>query len=701
MRNPRPLHGDFLRRCLLSAKGVKAQNQLPDLIDLDEAAVSRLIRGHSNYEDYEPKLWKHTFKASEAPAEISTYRSELRATVRYLERLEGQVGVELEQGMPARAQTFLRQLHFIDENGAATSLLIDRKVTQRAEVGNPGSNVSRNVVHQPNEVKQTNEALAFTATKRADRIADFQQDLTQDAEHHTVVDDFEAFVQSNTCGYWLLTGGPGMGKSVIMAMLSTREWTDAVVVSFVFRYLDRSLSRNNLDTMYDHIIARLMTAFDISFDKYERSNDPAKLLGDLLSKSETGTKSDNSKRILIFIDGIDEMSGYDEIDEPLPLSIGLPEYLDSHVYVGMSLRYRADRRPVDSVFSCPPPSRHVDLMSNSGLAAQIETATQYIHRTAKSREYIKDYHSRDGHPTTIAEQDAFAARFAEKAGYNMMLIRCYLHERHYWIGGGSLSALTDDLEKYFRDHMSRMVGEQRFYSVKSKALTCLSILPRISKGLFAKLLSDLTNDNGLENAGKAIDEWCNQGLVLEDNEYGITWYRVYHNSYAEFLERQFKASNPAQTAREFLPSLINERDLDVTIADINRLTAIEAKEWLQTTLKLCLFALRYDVIAQLLTRLDVWRMASHHGGGIEDIVEQIGTIPVQDEKSRADARASLHEIATHVKKWVGQSVLIHKDNQICSAEQFKKWCRHYGDPWLPGAHVSFAEIVIEKFSDEQ
>lgn len=129
----RPLHGEFLRQCLLTAKNVRTQNQLCDLIDLDAAEISRLVQGHYAYEDYEQGLWKHTFNDSETPGDVAGYRAELSATIRYLRQLECQIGVELRPNMPLLALTFLQQLHFIDAKGAATHLLVSWKTSQRIE----------------------------------------------------------------------------------------------------------------------------------------------------------------------------------------------------------------------------------------------------------------------------------------------------------------------------------------------------------------------------------------------------------------------------------------------------------------------------------------------------------------------------------------------------------------------------------------
>lgn len=98
------------------------------------------------------------------------------------------------------------------------------------------------------------------------RKEEFDQYVTsyiEDHEIHEIEKNFEEFFKTEKNGYWLLTGGPGMGKTAIMASLVSQYSHQCQCISYFFREGYSSDNDNRKSGFYSYILALLVQIYNL------------------------------------------------------------------------------------------------------------------------------------------------------------------------------------------------------------------------------------------------------------------------------------------------------------------------------------------------------------------------------------------------------------------------------------------------------
>ena len=177
---------------------------------------------------------------------------------------------------------------------------------------------------------------AFKSLFRLDRpknavfqVADFDKEIRNDAaqavgrakEANAVVEAIEGQTQ----GVVWIGGAAGMGKSFLIAKVVAqcfdRETGDQdIMLAYRFRSSDQlRCSRESLATFLEE---RLVAAGAVALSTSNKNDSPAQRLDNLFSQIKT------DKRIIIFLDGLDEVTGRDaKFASEIPIALNYPNLL--------------------------------------------------------------------------------------------------------------------------------------------------------------------------------------------------------------------------------------------------------------------------------------------------------------------------------------------------------------------------------------
>ena len=261
-----------------------------------------------------------------------------------------------------------------------------------------------------------------------------------DHEKHDIEKKFISFTENSSCGYWLLSAGPGMGKTALLGNLSKELSLSYLCISYIFRLENYTSPTNLADTFLNYTIDFLLTRFNYD-EKDLPSRKPlsVQLISLLYSLSEAG-QINNQYPVYIVIDGLDEMTnGYHFEDNPNPL--GWTPNLPEGVYIIQSLRIKKNEIKNNNK-NLPPFDEHSILDEDS--EDHQKTVNRYIDRIYSNVDLQKYL------------QYSKMSELCEKSKFNFMIIKSVLHDPTFWESPDFLYLLTSDLEEYYQGHFERM-----------------------------------------------------------------------------------------------------------------------------------------------------------------------------------------------------------------------------------------------------
>lgn len=126
--NPRwTLHGNFFRYHIEIRTKETSGTNLAKEMNVDPATITRLSNGSWDPNQSGDKYRAHLLPSGLSIQAATLYWSNFKASYLYLKGLEDQIGAELPPGMPGLAKIYLADKHYIDEQGIATTALVDWK----------------------------------------------------------------------------------------------------------------------------------------------------------------------------------------------------------------------------------------------------------------------------------------------------------------------------------------------------------------------------------------------------------------------------------------------------------------------------------------------------------------------------------------------------------------------------------------------
>lgn len=323
--------------------------------------------------------------------------------------------------------------------------------------------------------------------------------------------DIENFITSQTKGYYIIEGDPGMGKSTLLAEYVRRSDS---VVHFNTRLSDVTRTRQFLENIAGQISIRY------GLSSAEVPKDPAEFapfLNGMLQNASSLLKV--GKRLIIAVDALDEV---DSGDQAVGRNIlCLPPLLPDGIYFILTQR-RGGNLPL-IVHS---PVETFDLLQHA--AEGRKDVLTFLETTAK------DHRVKEWITSRKISTDKFIQSLADKSENNFM----YLHYVTQDIANKkyedfSLKDVPIGLKGYYESHWTLM--GMRANPLPKVKIKIVYILAEIRHPVSRPLIAEFAKEDEL-TVQEVLDEW---GQFLHQHRLnGSTRYSVYHSSFREFLHRK-------------------------------------------------------------------------------------------------------------------------------------------------------------------
>jgi hypothetical protein len=351
------------------------------------------------------------------------------------------------------------------------------------------------------------------------QIADFTtfiEDRTQGfVGRQFVFDAFDKFTRDGACGYFLVLGDPGIGKSALSAQLVKTR-------GYVHHFNIRAQGINTASAFLKNVCAQLIAVYKLPYTAVvgedaqvgQNSNFLDKLFPEVVNKLQ-------GKKAVIVVDGLDEVDNAALAPgvNPLYLPIVLPE----GIYIFATMR----KETVQPRLDCRSESYliHYDSEVNA------TDVREYI-QLAVSRPGIQAYIASQGINETV-----FVDHLARKSEGNFMYLRYVLPE----IERGAykdlaLKALPVGLKNYYEDHWRRMRSqdEDAWFKYKLPVVMALTV---VKLPVSIDLIAKFSGVNELPRIRGVLQDW-GQFLhqeIVNNNEESQKRYRLYHESFLDFI----------------------------------------------------------------------------------------------------------------------------------------------------------------------
>lgn len=321
----------------------------------------------------------------------------------------------------------------------------------------------------------------------------------------------EEFLTSQSKGYYVIEGDPGMGKSALLAEYIRR--TDCVA-HFNTRLSDITRTRQFLES----ITGQLSIRYGLSIS--DTPKDPAEfadfLIG-LLQNASSHIKS--GENLVIAVDALDEV---DPGDQPIGRNIlYLPQLLPDGVYFILT-----QRRGANLPFFVNAPTDTFDLLKHP--AEGREDVLIYL------KGAVKDSGIKEWITSREIQTDEFINTLAEKSENNFM----YLHYITLDMGMGrygdfSLQDIPAGLERYYESHWALM--GMRAKPLPKAKIKIVYILAEVRQPVSRQLIATFAKEDEL-TVQEVLDEW--EQFLHRHRINEQTRHSVYHSSFREFLHRK-------------------------------------------------------------------------------------------------------------------------------------------------------------------
>ncbi|WP_112232717.1 ATP-binding protein [Lentzea atacamensis] len=327
-----------------------------------------------------------------------------------------------------------------------------------------------------------------------------------------VFEAIDEFLTENQCGYLVLQGDPGMGKSAILAEYVRRT---GCVVHFNVRSVGVSSAAQFIRSVCAQLVADVGLPHPVMPSNAVDSG--AFLLSLLVDARQRLPKEEP---LVIAVDALDEVDGSAQPD--VANLLFLPPVLPDGVFFVMT------SRNVDVRLVAQSPYRELDLMAHGtenreDVKAYVSAAMSRPELAAWAREYGGGV-------------DGAISDLAERSEDNFMYLRYVMPE----IERGAYRRFGTDrlprgLENYYGDHW-RMMGMTARPLPRTKLLIVFTLCEArqaVSRSLLASIATDPVDELTVQ---EVLDEW--KQFLHEERVLGQTRYSPYHTSFRDFLHRK-------------------------------------------------------------------------------------------------------------------------------------------------------------------
>lgn len=334
-----------------------------------------------------------------------------------------------------------------------------------------------------------------------------------------VFDAIAKFIHTKPCGYFIVRGVPGIGKSSLAAQLVKTE-------GYLHHFNIRNEGINKPENFLENICAQLIAIYELDYDclPSEATRD-AGFLKKLLN--EVSDKLKPNEKAVILIDALDEVDGMPRGVNTLYLPMALPHgvfIIATTRNVTLTLRIECEQEVLDIE------------QNSDGNIADIRF---YIEQALK-RQGIKNYINEQG-----VNHEQFTNHLISKSQGNFMYLRYVLPEIEKGVYKDlNLDSLPLGLKGYYEDHWQRMRGENEddWFNYK---LPVIMALVTTKEPISIDLIVDHSEIKNKARIRSVLKDW--QQFLHEDSvEYESTLkkvYRFYHASFHDFIGEKEKDSD--------------------------------------------------------------------------------------------------------------------------------------------------------------
>ena len=323
-------------------------------------------------------------------------------------------------------------------------------------------------------------------------------------------------IQSSNKGYFVIEGEPGIGKSAIASKVIKDYKGDCV-----YHFNIRSTGNNNSHHFFKNIIAQLILNYNLTNYKITSASlQDGVLFMNLLNEISKFLK-DESRKLLIVIDALDEVKRNPTLHEGNILY--LPENLPENIFILITYRIGSNLK-----LKINPILKFEKLNQVNKLNQ--EDATKFIEKyvpIAAMQNFIRFNKLSD---------EEFVNILLNRSHHNFMYLRHVINE----ILKGFYKDLDIDeipigLQNYYEDHWSRMksMDPEKWHEVNLPIITLLAIAKR---PLAVETISKISEVE-LNSVRLTIEAWL-EFIYKEYFKGKLPVYRIYHMAYSDFLSKK-------------------------------------------------------------------------------------------------------------------------------------------------------------------
>ncbi len=332
--------------------------------------------------------------------------------------------------------------------------------------------------------------------------------------------EIQAFIDTNTRGYFLLSGDPGIGKSAISAKLVKDH-------GYIHHFNIRAEGINKTSDFLQNICVQLIAVYGLSYTSLPpETTQNNGFLNRLLN--EVSEKTKQSGKCIIVVDALDEA---DDLSPQTGANVLLlPRVLPPGIFLIATLR----REPEEKIrlrIDIPEQMKRELRQDEPGNSADIAEYIQGQVRNPGIQAYIHRHQIDD---------ELFVGRLSDKAQGNFMYLYHVLPEierGHYQ--NLALDQLPEGLKNYYNDHWRRIkqANALDWFDYRLPVILALTV---VKKPISMTLIMKYSEVNDKRRVREVLHDF-DQFLYAVDMEYDrqrTTCYRWYHASFFDFISKK-------------------------------------------------------------------------------------------------------------------------------------------------------------------
>ncbi len=387
-------------------------------------------------------------------------------------------------------------------------------------------------VEDPRRVVDSRDWDRFVQPELKGELSKFQslidRKLKRFVGRRFVFDAIENFFSTNSNGYFIIVGEPGIGKSTILAKYITDK-------QCVGHFIIRAGGRNKVNQFLETVCNQLIERYNLGYTSLpDRATNDGEFLDELIQK--VSKLLPPGERLVIAVDALDEVEKKNE--QEVTNLCYLPRYLPDNVY------FLLTRRPFvreEERLLVEAPKHNFNLWKYPKESEK--DVKEYI------RLFLVDPEFENGLRQWIEarnlSKEEFTDQLAQKSKNNFMYLRCVLSA----IAKGeyedkNLKELPEDLQGYYQEHwqLMGMTNERQRHKVE-----IIYILVELALPVSCQLITEIAEQD-IYQVQEVLEDWIE--FFSEEELKAQICYSIYHSSFVDFLHDTPTLENSRVTLQE-------------------------------------------------------------------------------------------------------------------------------------------------------